>query len=264
MNFNQINADFLYKVHNTDVKKYPFPHFYVESALDENLYKELEENWPEEHEMRSLSDSGWVSKGTYKERWYIDCFDSEMLTKLSEKKYSVWKNFRDSFCSSYVWSELAKLCTSYFEENPFLSAELSKPIHRRKIYRLKPWMLIMTDYNGYILPPHTQHPQEMLVMLIYFSEDRNTEDAGTSIFVPIDRDFECDGGPHYQFEDFNNIYTAPYRRNSLFGFIKTKNSFHGSNLVQQPVVRKSLYVTVAITDEIPQRDGEDLGIEIEY
>ena len=53
------------------------------------------------------------------------------------------------------------------------------------------------------------------------------------IYMPIDFKFTCSGGPHYKKENFNLVYTAPFKDNSAFGFVKTNNSFHGVEKVKK-------------------------------
>ena len=52
-------------------------------------------------------------------------------------------------------------------------------------------------------------------------------ELGTSIYVPKDPSFRCDGRIHHPFNQFKKVMTAPYRPNSLLGFFKTDSAFHG-------------------------------------
>lgn len=50
----------------------------------------------------------------------------------------------------------------------------------------------------------------------------------------------ADGGPHHVRENFTRVVTAPYLPNSLFGFIRTDNAFHGVEPVTDPDARRGL------------------------
>lgn len=86
---------------------------------------------------------------------------------------------------------------------------------------------LIRDRQHYKIGPHTDAPWKVLSLLFYLPATDEFRDYGTSIFVPQNPNFTCAGGPHYPFEGFNKIYTAPFVPNSCFGFWKTPKSFHG-------------------------------------
>jgi len=94
-------------------------------------------------------------------------------------------------------------------------------------YETRSEILIVKDKENYVLGPHTDSPKKLLTILFYLPNDNSEEKNGTSIYVPKDINLKCNGGPQYKRDAFNLVYTAPFRKNSAFGFIKTNNSFHG-------------------------------------
>ena len=236
--FSPFESQLLYGVCNAKINDYPYPHFYVESIFSERSYTLLEENWPLPQEMKSIADSGWVTPGSFKERLYHDVSDEAMLSKVSGKRRSVWQDFATTICSDYIINRLVAICQPYHHLHPWLS--------KGGNFKVKPSILVQSDYNDYTISPHSQHPQEIMVLLIYFAKKENTEEAGTSMYIPRDPNFECDGLKHHQPESFHKILTAPFRRNSLFGFLKTRNSFHGVEPVDQPTERNVLYIGIVL------------------
>ena len=83
------------------------------------------------------------------------------------------------------------------------------------------------DLPGYSIGPHTDSTREPATMLFYLAKDQTMQDHGTSIYLPKTRNFTSDGTVHHNRSDFDLHYTAPYVPNSVFGFVRSDNSFHG-------------------------------------
>ena len=92
----------------------------------------------------------------------------------------------------------------------------------------------MHDRTRYSLGPHTDSPTKVVSLLFYLPADERLAQHGTSIYVPKDPAFTCPGGPHHPFGGFDRIATMPFLPNSLFGFVKTDNSFHGVEPFLEP------------------------------
>lgn len=88
-------------------------------------------------------------------------------------------------------------------------------------------ILLVRDYEGYQIPPHTDSLKKVITVLIYLPEDNSMEEEGTSLYVPKREGFVCKTGQHHKFEDFEKVWTAPFRQNSALIFARTDNSFHG-------------------------------------
>jgi hypothetical protein len=100
------------------------------------------------------------------------------------------------------------------------------------------------DFGGYSIGPHTDGRKESKTILFYLPKDDSQPYLGTSVYVPKDKQFTCDGTKHHDFDKFNRVNTAPYVPNTCFGFIRSDNSFHGvephsstRNLIQVSVWR---------------------------
>ena len=100
------------------------------------------------------------------------------------------------------------------------------------------------DRTTYSLGPHTDSVKKVLTLLIYLPNDDSMSNLGTSIYVPKDPTFVCAGGPHHDFDKFMLAKTAPFKPNTLFGFFKTNNSFHGVEPIQESIRRDLLIYDV--------------------
>jgi hypothetical protein len=112
--------------------------------------------------------------------------------------------------------------------------------------------LIVRDTTSYHLGPHTDSPSKVLSFLFYLPADASRPHLGTSMYLPRDPAFVCPGGPHYKFENFRLLRTLPYVPNALFGFMKTPNSFHGVEPIDEPDIRRDLLL-YDIRGEAPQQ-----------
>jgi FkbM family methyltransferase len=88
-------------------------------------------------------------------------------------------------------------------------------------------LLLLRDRPGYKIPPHTDTPRKVVTMLCYLPADFSKEQHGTSVYRPKESGFTCPDGRHHRFEDFEKVWTAPFKPNSALIFARTDDSFHG-------------------------------------
>ena len=101
-------------------------------------------------------------------------------------------------------------------------------------------VLVVRDRTKYAIGPHTDAPHRFLSMLFYCPRDSSHEHLGTSLYLPLDPKFTCEGGPHYDFDKFVKVDTMPFRPNSLFCFVRTDRSFHGVEPITDDAVARDL------------------------
>jgi FkbM family methyltransferase len=88
-------------------------------------------------------------------------------------------------------------------------------------------LLLVKDFEGYQIPPHTDSLRKIITALIYLPEDNNMQEEGTTIFVPKQKGYTDTTGRHHSFDEFEAYKTMPFKPNSMFAFARTDNSFHG-------------------------------------
>jgi len=211
----------LYKFGNIQINDYPFPHFYLEDVFDASYYSEMMTHLPTKKNMITLPDTGRVSKDAYKERFVYDLIkDSDVQRMPTEDQQEFWHNFRSIFASNEFISCMVDKFRPYFQLHPLLRQKQT-PTH------ITPFMTLVRDEAGYGIGPHSDAQFRLLNILFYLPENNDNEHLGTSLYLPKDRQFKCAGGPHYKRGDFDEIGSAPFRKNSAICFFKTENSFHG-------------------------------------
>jgi hypothetical protein len=208
-----------YKLGNMPINYFPFPHFYCENVFSNHFYKKIQENLPEEKYLFPISEKRPAVPKGYKERFVLSLEDQDLL-QLPNSDF--WLTFKNQM----LGGGLKNFLISRF-------SDILNNLHPNfKNYKTWSEILIVKDKENYALGPHTDSQKKLITILFYFPSDNSEENIGTSIYMPKDFKFTCQGGSHYKKEDFNLIYTAPFKCNSAFGFIKTNNSFHGVEKVE--------------------------------
>lgn len=127
------------------------------------------------------------------------------------------------------WSELA----SSLQDGELLKAVMGK--FRATLQERFPGKIeiredvrLVRDTSQYKIAPHTDLAEKAVSLLVYLPRDKSLWKYGTSLYAPKDAGFKCvTGKPRYAFEKFSKVFTAPFMPNSVFGFARTDQSFHG-------------------------------------
>ena len=79
----------------------------------------------------------------------------------------------------------------------------------------------------------------------------------TSVYVPKDPAFRCDGKKRHPFEQFRKVTTASFLPNSLFAFLKTEQAFHGVEVIKREAIERKhgrheavLYLRALLTGRV--------------
>ena len=62
------------------------------------------------------------------------------------------------------------------------------------------------------------------------------------MYRPKDPSFVCWGGPHHDYDKFDNVATVEFMPNRLLAFPKTERSFHGVEPIKRPNVDRPLLI----------------------
>ncbi len=232
------------------IKRLPSPHFFVENVFPEDYYRDLLANMPDDDTFTCLGDTGRVPKGAYRER-FVFLPTKDHIGALSNGKREFWRDLGEwLYGERFFHSMLSK----------FAQSAATRFADKLDKIKLTPEVLVVRDRTNYSIGPHTDAPHRFLSMLFYLPSDAGREHLGTSLYMPLDRSFTCEGGPHYDFDKFVKVDTMPYRPNSLFCFLRTDTSFHGVEPIEDAdIVRDLILYDIRIANPgiLKSADHED-------
>lgn len=215
--YSDAKFETIYKIRNATIREYPYPHFYIESIFPDDFFSTLRKCLPSSDLLKALPDTGRVPAGVYKERFVL-LMDADAIANLPESIRQFWSEFSEWLLSEEFMDAVVARFGPYLRHR-FDVSKVDLALGREA--------LLVRDHTNYKIGPHTDAPHRLASLLFYLPENADNENLGTSIYLPKDPDFTCEGGPHYPFNKFQRVVTMPYRPNSLFAFLKTDESFHG-------------------------------------
>jgi hypothetical protein len=217
----------IYNLANAPVRGYPYPHSYIPDVFPRDFYTELQRNMPDPSVMLPISQVRPVTG--YDERFVLD-LKSEHVETLPEDKRRFWKEFAGWLLSGRFRQAVMTKFAPLIEQR-FRGAQGAEFYDEA---------LLVEDITKYALGPHSDSTRKVITLLFYLPKDESQSHLGTSIYLPNDPNFTCQGGPHYAFKDFTRLVTMPFKPNALFVFFKTANSFHGVEPVTDPNTKRWL------------------------
>jgi hypothetical protein len=233
-----------YAIANVDVRAYPFPHFYVDGVFPSDFYRELLDKLPSLAVYKRLDETGTVSKGSYPERYICSMEDAEE-EEFRKGAGDFWERFRTWLSSD----AFARLIMHKFRDG--IIARYGPDVELRTTTDCR----LVRDFTNYAIAPHTDTPRKLVSLLFYLPCDDTRAHLGTSIYVPRDPGFRCEGTRHHGFEGFLKVTTAPYRPNSLLGFLKNDLAFHGVEPIPDADVERNVLLYNIYVSKVVPRSG---------
>jgi hypothetical protein len=211
--FLSANLAATYAIANAPMRTWPFPHIYVEDVFPTETYRELISAMPSRDSFVRIDKTGAVAPGYYKERFVYSFGQQSSGVSLN----SVWDHIAKSLLAPEFFAALLKKFSDYLPDG--LQETDAGEFGRQ--------LRLVRDYTDYALPPHTDSRNELIALLFYLPDDSGLEHCGTSMYIPKDPSMFDGGAAHHLRSEFDLVGTAPYRPNSLFGFIRGDFSYHG-------------------------------------
>jgi hypothetical protein len=224
---SRVSSQVLYKIANAPICEFPFPHIYVRDVFPTEFYREVRAHLPPKEAFHTLSSSVRVKEYP----------DSRLVLKLPFSNPALdtsVRQFWDEVGSWLLGGSFGRTMVIKFAQ--YLEPRLGD-LAQCNFYDEA---LLVQDYTTYSLGPHTDNPNKVLSFLFYLPADDTLAHLGTSIYVPSDSSFQCDGTKHYAYENFLRAADMPFLSNSLFAFAKSSNSFHGVEPVTEANVHRDL------------------------
>jgi hypothetical protein len=218
-----------YQIVNAPFNAFPYPHLYIRDAFPADYYARMQSMLPDPSRLVNLSDLGRMAPGQYKERFVMALGGGDKLPALTDEQRAFWSEL-------HGWLVGGAFRQRMIEHFRGLLAQRFKG----QMVAFFDEALLVQDTTNYSLGPHSDAPRKVITFLFYLPKDESQSHLGTSLYVPKDRNFRCQGGPHYPHAQFDRVWTMPFLPNSLFIFLKTDTSFHGVEPVQDPDTRRWL------------------------
>lgn len=216
--FSSVSERVIYSLSNAPMRSYPYPHFYAEDVFPEGFFAEIRRNLLSDQTFSPIEQTGrFKTMSDQKDRYVIPLIEDQM-DAIPDDKRPVWDMVAELLQGEKFGHAMLRKFQSLLQQR--FGDEVGSQ-------SFSPDVLLIRDHSKYWLGPHSDAPWRVLVVIFYLASDDQNPELGTSVYVPKEPNFKCEGGLHYAFKDFENVYTAPYKPNSAFGFFKTSNSFHG-------------------------------------
>jgi 2OG-Fe(II) oxygenase superfamily len=230
-----------------DISYDPFCHFQVEHYLPPKMYQSLLESFPERK---------WFQETVEGDKNRLHSLYSADIVREFRQQYPVWRDFMDflssqaflndlynfvrrglvnsrGFWNSRPWCEVAN-------HNPFTSL-VNQPIRMQFEFSRLP--------RGSFVPPHTDAPDKLVSLLLYFPDPAWREHYGgnTDFYRPKRSELEHNwDNRRVPVEELVPFHSSRFAPNRLVGFLKSENSYHGVNPITCPdgMARNSLNINV--------------------
>jgi FkbM family methyltransferase len=225
----------LRRVEQATVTEQPFPYLVVDNVFPPDYYAQMLEHFPTKDSLRPIAETGRVAENLYKERLVV-LFTDDEFARMNVRQQRFWRDFAQ-------WM-YADQFLSYFVHRfqPYLEPRLAKIIAADGSLQVKGDALLVNDKTDYAIGPHTDSPRRLVTFLFYLPRDESMRELGTSVYRPKDPSFVCWGGPHHNYDKFDNVATVEFLPNRLLAFPKTERSFHGVEPIKRPNVDRPLLI----------------------
>jgi hypothetical protein len=224
----------LYQIGNAEVRRHPFPHFFVAPVFPPEYYAKLLSHLPPTEWLKPIAETGTVTLGNdgkaYPGRFIADLADIEEREEQKDPASQFWAGLGQWLMSDRFRALVLEKFRGDMVERFGAGAAVSTDIDAR----------LVRDFTSYSIGPHTDTPRKLVSLLFYLPRDESMSHLGTSIYAAHDPSFRCEGTRHHGYEGFKRVADMPYVPNALFAFFKTDRSFHGVHPITDSEVQRNL------------------------
>jgi hypothetical protein len=218
------------------VESLPFPHAFVRDVFPSSYYNLMRRNFPDPRQLIPNTQAG---RGTNLHARFVFELKPNYLNTLADAQRKFWSEF-----AHWILGERLRQC---------ILDRFNESVERRfgSLEHIEFWSdaVLVEDQTTHSMGPHTDHPRKVVSLLFYLPADESQAHLGTSIYKPKDGAFVCSGLAHHALENFDRVATFRFVPNSLLMFIKSNNSFHGVEPVNDLNCRRwLLMVNVNVRD----------------
>lgn len=226
---SDVNLKVIYRIANAPVCLFPYPHIFVRDVFPAHFYEELRRSLPPAESYQTLHALGRVSPAYSNKRSAVP-LTPEHIDALPEPAKAFWTGVGSWLLGGLFAQTMVHKFAPTLQQRFGVGTDPA----------LFDEAFIVRDSTTYNLGPHTDSAHKVLSALFYLPPDESLAHLGTSVYVPKDHTFTCNGGPHHPFGDFKLVTTMPYVPNSFFAFPRTNSSFHGVKHIQDDAVCRDI------------------------
>jgi hypothetical protein len=209
----------LYRLRAQPIRDFPFAHFYCGEAFDQGTLDAINRHWPTDANFKSISETARVPAGSYPERKIVTLDELTHAGTECNTANNFWLEFKAAFGSDEFLSGVFQ----------WLLPSINQVRRLPKQVNLSGEVLLTEDDAGYALSPHTDAPSRLATLLFFVPQSNEIEFAGTSLYVSKTSKYGGEiSAVHRPREEFDKVFTVPFRANSCLGFVVGPASFHGA------------------------------------
>jgi hypothetical protein len=242
----------LYQIANAQLRRHPFPHFFISPVFPPDYYADLLARLPPTEWMKPIDETGAVkplgsSKGqAYPSRFIADLAEIEEREQENQPAVHFWGDLGRWIMSDRFRASIMEKFRPDIAQRFGTGSALSTDIDAR----------FVRDFTDYSIGPHTDTPRKLVSLLFYLPRDESMRHLGTSIYAARDASFRCEGTRHHSYQAFKRVASLPYVPNALFAFFKTDYSFHGVDpITDSGVERNLLLYNIYVQAVVKRRAG---------
>lgn len=209
----------VYKIHNAEVNRYPFPHLVVPEIFPRDFYSALLRHIPSPDQFIRMQNSRHGNDKIDENRFFLSMKDGS-FDSLPEDLRDFWTDFGRNILSAWFYRQVLDKFRPYCDKKRLL------------LGRLQQECLLVSDRRNFVIKPHTDTSQKLFSMLFYLPQDDSLAACGTAIYRPRDGGQKFNSVDYFDFEGFHEVMRVPFLPNTLFAFVRTHNSFHGVPVIE--------------------------------
>ena len=203
----------VYQIQNASIRKYPFPHLMVQNVFPADFYKSMLACIPSPEQFIRMRNSKHGNAEVDENRFFLSMNDRN-FEALPAEPAQFWGQFSDKILNGWFFRLMLEKLRPYCDKL------------RLRLGRLEHECLLVSDRRNFVIKPHTDTAQKLFSLLFYLPKDESLASCGTALYRPLDERKRYNNIDYFEFSEFQEVARAPFLPNTMFGFVRTKNSFH--------------------------------------
>jgi hypothetical protein len=203
----------VYKIQNAAIQEYPFPHLIVRDVFPTDFYKSMLAHIPSPEQFIRMRNSKHGNAEVDENRFFLSMKDKN-FEALPPDIAQFWGILGSKVLDGWFFRQILAKLRPHCDKL------------RLALGRLQNECLLVSDRRNFVIKPHTDTPQKLFSLLFYLPKDDSLSACGTALYRQVDERKRYNNVDYFEFDEFQEVARAPFVPNTMFGFVRTKNSFH--------------------------------------